>query len=308
MRRALCAIALSALLDPSCLALSAWQTSSDVGQTAKTTRQQDLNNPASYVGSDVCLTCHSDVSKNSGSPHAQLALSHSTGQTCESCHGPGKAHVDSGGDATKIFRFSTASKKQIDGTCLNCHSATHPNFERSEHAKADVSCISCHSIHSFKSEESVLKVAQPQLCQTCHADVTLAFAQPFHHRVDEGLMKCTDCHDPHGSFQSNQLRATADQNAICSKCHTETAGPFVYEHPVVKTEGCLTCHSPHGSSNPRLLKVSNVNTMCLQCHSASINFTAPGTPSFHNQAAQYQACTVCHTQIHGSNASAVFFK
>ncbi len=80
-------------------------------------------------------------------------------------------------------------------------------------------------------------------------------------------MKCSDCHDPHGTFQDKQLKSTPDQNAVCTKCHTETAGPFVYEHPVIKTEGCTTCHSPHGSPNARLLNVGNVNTLCLQCHS-----------------------------------------
>ena len=39
--------------------------------------------------------------------------------------------------------------------------------------------------------------------------------------------------------------------------------------------------------------------MCLQCHSPSMNFTAPGIPSFHNQANQYQACTPGAAQIHG---------
>jgi predicted CXXCH cytochrome family protein len=92
------------------------------------------------------------------------------------------------------------------------------------------------------------------------------------------------------------------------KCHTEVAGPFVYPHPVIPTEGCTGCHYPHGSPNPRLLTRNNVNSLCLQCHTASMNFTAPGVPSFHNQANQYQACTVCHSQIHGSNTDPVFFK
>ncbi len=34
------------------------------------------------------------------------------------------------------------------------------------------------------------------------------------------------------------LSNTTASASICTKCHTETAGPFVYEHPVVKTEGC----------------------------------------------------------------------
>lgn len=262
-----------------------------------------------YVGNDVCVTCHADSAKSfAKNPHSRLAVMHNGELTsCESCHGPGKAHVDSGGDPTKIFRFTTASPRQINATCFSCHTAAHPNFPLSEHAKAGLSCTDCHSTHHFKSEPA-LKTSQPELCETCHADVKTAFSLPFHHRVPEGLLKCTDCHDPHGTFQSHQLRATADQNAICTKCHTETAGPFIYEHPVVKAEGCTTCHSPHGSPNPRLLNVSNVNALCLQCHSASMNFTTPGTPSFHNQAAQYVACTNCHTQIHGSNASADFFK
>jgi len=111
-----------------------------------------------------------------------------------------------------------------------------------------------------------------------------------------------------GTFQDKLLKTSADQNAVCTKCHAETLGPFVYEHPPLKLEGCTSCHFPHGSPNPRLLTRNNVNSLCLQCHSASMNFTAPGTPSFHNQANQYQACTNCHVMIHGSNASSVFFK
>jgi DmsE family decaheme c-type cytochrome len=104
------------------------------------------------------------------------------------------------------------------------------------------------------------------------------------------------------------LRSSIAGDASCVKCHTEKAGPFVYEHPPIKTEGCSSCHSPHGSPNPRLLTRNNVNTLCLQCHSGlNEQFTAPGTPSFHNMANQYQACTVCHTQIHGSNTHPAFF-
>ncbi len=265
---------------------------------------------SAFAGSETCALCHSDESKKfNDNPHTRLALEHGgTGVTCESCHGPGKAHADAGGDATKIFRFSKAAPKEVDAKCLNCHANDHANFSRTAHGGAGVSCVSCHSIHAFKVEDHLLQVAEPSLCEGCHTDAKVAFAQPFHHRVPEGLMKCTDCHDPHGTFKDTLLRSSADQNAICTKCHAETAGPFVYEHPPVKIEGCTSCHLPHGSSEPRLLTRNNVNSLCLQCHTASVNFTAPGTPSFHNQANQYQACTVCHVQIHGSNSSSVFFK
>jgi len=281
----------------------------DGKQQAATAQKANTVNPDNYVGSEVCETCHAEVLKKfPDNPHSRLALMHGgKGVTCESCHGPGKEHVESGGDATKIFQFIKATPKVVDDKCLECHSGAHPNFDRSAHGEANVSCISCHSVHSFHSESGMLKVSQPKLCYTCHTDIKPAFAQPFHHKVDEGLVSCSDCHNPHGTFKQKELRSSIAGDAVCVKCHTEKAGPFVYEHPPIKTEGCTFCHFPHGSPNPRLLTRNNVNQLCLQCHSASINFNAPGTPSFHNMANQYQACTVCHTQIHGSNSSVVFF-
>lgn len=310
MRRILSGVAMLVLL-PIFWSVGRVNAAGEKPPQAVADSKTDPATAAGYSGSESCALCHADVARKFGAnPHSRLALMHGgKGVTCENCHGPGKAHVESGGDATKIFRFTTASAKEVEAKCLACHSGAHPNFERSPHGEAGVGCTSCHSVHSSASEENyLLKTSQPKLCYTCHTDIKPAFAQPFHHKVDEGLIKCSDCHDPHGTFQSNQLRATADQNAICSKCHTETAGPFVEEHPVVKTEGCTSCHSPHGSPNPRLLNVSNVNTLCLQCHSASMNFNPAGTPSFHNQATQYVSCTNCHTQIHGSNVDRYFFR
>jgi len=270
---------------------------------------------ADFVGSETCSTCHAEVLKSfAGNPHAKLAMLHGgKGITCEGCHGPGKAHVESGGDATKIFRFSQATAKQVDATCLGCHEQAHPNFERSPHGEAGVGCTSCHSVHASGNDLSLLKAPQPGLCYTCHTSTESAFALPFHHQVDEGLMKCSDCHDTHGTFKRKQLRTTAEENAICTKCHTDTAGPFAFEHPVVKAEGCVACHTPHGSPNARLLNVSNVNTLCLQCHSATNLSQFPNAVSeqggpVHNQATQYVACTNCHSQIHGSNATYNFFR
>lgn len=261
-----------------------------------------------FVGAETCATCHKEVAKGfANNPHSRLALEHGgTGVTCESCHGAGKAHVDGGGDVSKIFDPAKATAKEVDEKCLSCHRGTHSNFERSAHGEGNVSCISCHSVHNPGAPLHLLKVAQPQLCFQCHTDVKPQFSMPFHHKVEEGLIQCTDCHDPHGTFGNHSLKSATQQDMVCTKCHTETAGPFVYEHPVVKTEGCTACHTPHGGPNPRLLNRANVNTICLQCHSPSPNFTTGAMPTFHNQAAQYQACTVCHTAIHGSNVNAHF--
>ena len=152
------------------------------------------------------------------------------------------------------------------------------------------------------TNQFLLVKAQPTLCYSCHLKVKPQFNMPFHHRVEEGLIQCSDCHNPHGGFLGKQLRCSAAaRDAVCFTCHVDKQGPFVFEHQAVKTEGCETCHSPHGSPNPRLLKTSNLNILCLKCHTASSFSSASGTPDFHNQAAQFQACTTCHAQIHGSN-------
>ncbi len=262
---------------------------------------------ADFVGSDTCATCHEDVAKGfANNPHTKIAMMHGkSGVTCEGCHGPGKAHVDGGGDVSKIFNPAKASAKQVDQTCLKCHAGTHPNFERSPHAKADVGCTGCHSVHAPKASEYLLKASQPQLCYQCHTDVKPSFGMPFHHRVNEGLVKCSDCHDAHGTFGENNLRSTADQNAVCTKCHTDVRGPFVFEHAPVKAEGCTACHTPHGSQNARLLNMPTIATLCNQCHSpvaaGAVHGIDPGSNTV-------TPCIDCHTMIHGSNLSQAFIR
>jgi len=258
--------------------------------------------PSDFVGAEICATCHEEASKKfATNPHTKMTEMHgSNGATCENCHGAGKAHVEGGGDKTKIFNPAKASAKDVDAKCLSCHAGAHPNFERSPHAKANVGCTSCHSVHASTEKEHLLKAAEPTLCFQCHNDVKPQFSMPFHHKVNEGAVKCGDCHDVHGTFGNSNLKSTADQNAICTKCHMEKRGPFVYEHAAVKGEGCLSCHTPHGSQNARLLNMPSINVLCAQCHSMV------ATNSIHNatvlsQSSDVTPCIGCHTMIHGSN-------
>ncbi|MGB0036860.1 MAG: DmsE family decaheme c-type cytochrome [Candidatus Acidiferrales bacterium] len=275
---------------------------------------------SNYVGPEVCKTCHEDIYKGwEKTPHWKTTLDTHGGPSehgCEACHGPGSAHVEGGGDKSKIFTFKGVAAKEISSRCLTCHTSSHEQsgFSRSVHLQNNVSCIDCHSPHHPKESEHLMKEKQPQLCYGCHLETKQQFARPFHHRVNEGLVRCTDCHNPHGTNQAKMLRATSSQDLVCFKCHTDKQGPFVFEHQPVKVEGCVACHVPHGSSNPRLLKRSQVNVLCLECHSISLDTTGVGVEGplpagpAHNQNQKYQACTMCHTQIHGSNFSFVFFK
>jgi DmsE family decaheme c-type cytochrome len=262
---------------------------------------------AHYLGVDVCKTCHSDLYEKNfeNTPHFKTTLR--SGHGCESCHGPGSAHVEGGGDVTKILSFKKLSPQEVNTRCLSCHGETHEqrHFASSAHASNDVGCLDCHSPHHATEAEHLLIRAQPALCYGCHTSTKADFARPYHHRVEEGLVQCADCHNVHGTTTLRQVRTLPSGDFVCFKCHADKQGPFVYEHVPVKTEGCSSCHTPHGSTNSRLLRVSQVNLLCLQCHTFPVQ--GPQGPA-HNQAAKYQACTMCHTAIHGSNASSVFFR
>jgi predicted CXXCH cytochrome family protein len=313
-----------------------WLASSISHSAASSQSQTPASANSDYVGSDACKDCHEDQFK------AFLKTSHSDlskmgswkGQVtgCEACHGPGKAHIEEG-DPTKIRSFKNKSPKEISETCLTCHAGREErnNFRRGEHWRNDIGCTDCHSSHSNlttrhisqsitfvgpasaqnpkSSSISLLKMTEPQLCISCHGEVKPDFSKPFHHKVLEGVMKCSDCHNPHGGFELKQARLATGADAACIKCHADKQGPFTYEHAPLKTEGCTACHTPHGSSNPRLLRFSAVNQLCLTCHSVAhdVGAVEPAGPQ-HNQNAQYANCTACHVKVHGSNTSPVFFR
>lgn len=276
------------------------------------------SDPSLYVGVDTCKTCHQlEAGTFDRGPHWNTQVGNRKGpqwQGCEGCHGPGKAHVDSGGDPTKIIRFTTLNARQASERCLACHEKNerYENFMRSPHLRNGIGCTSCHSIHhphAFSRAEGLLVSTQPRLCYGCHRDVAADFSKPEHHRVNEGLMVCTDCHNPHGAFLPHNLRTSASQGWVCAKCHIDTAGPFVFEHAPVKEEGCVSCHNPHGSTNPHMMTRPQVNQVCLECHSEILaTAVAPGAPTFHNQATKFSQCILCHVAVHGSNTDPFFFK
>jgi len=270
-------------------------------------------NAPDYAGAQACQACHADIYTGwEKSPHWKQTYKEGgiAKHGCEDCHGAAASHVADPADTSKLFLFEKASAKEIDARCLGCHAGgtQHMNTINSEHAKNEVSCIACHSPHHGKDSDFLLVKSQPELCYSCHLAKKAEFAMPFHHRVNEGLIRCTDCHNPHGTVRPKQVRTSSTQDAVCFTCHTDKQGPFVFEHQPVKIDGCQSCHLVHGGPNPHMLKLSNLNLLCLQCHTQSSFSGAPGAPSFHNQASFFQSCVLCHSQIHGSNFDPTFFK
>jgi DmsE family decaheme c-type cytochrome len=261
---------------------------------------------AKPIGSTGCLACH-DASQAdlSGTVHAGLDLA----GMCESCHGPGSVHQESyeaahilGGEA-----LQSVTNAERSGMCLSCHETMASSWSRSPHDVREVSCWTCHpdAIHSGVEVEDPVEPPQPgglpdggRFCFQCHFEVEQEFLLQVRHPVTGGSMSCTDCHGPHG--EEGTVETAVDVTDLCTGCHVEVAGPWIYEHDAM-FEGCTSCHEPHGSPNPKLLAQTG-NGLCLQCHVDALHpiVGGAGHASYMGAGA---TCWQCHFEVHGSNTS-----
>jgi DmsE family decaheme c-type cytochrome len=153
-----------------------------------------------------------------------------------------------------IFDPVTATPKRWTKNAWHAMAASTQALSARPTGRAVLAASACHIIHAPGSPNHLLKMEQPQLCFQCHSDVKPQFSMPFHHKVEEGLIDCTDCHDAHGASWREYAALLLDgSSSMCTKCHVPVAGPFDYEHAAVKAEGCMACHVPHGGPNPQLL-------------------------------------------------------
>jgi len=230
---------------------------------------------AKYIGSKECEQCHEQIYKDfQTADHSLLVMGgpNTLNAGCESCHGPGSLHSDSGGEVKPPYSFTIGQPVANDfGAKL--------------------------STPAPRAVETV--------CYTCHAEVRGQFGLASHHPVPEGRMSCTECHSPHKGFAhvggSTALRA---QDENCLKCHPVQRGPFVFEHEAMH-EGCTTCHGAHGTVNAKLLTVRDSN-LCMKCHFQQVQggqILIGG--SDHTLRIQQGTCWTagCHEAVHGSRVN-----
>lgn len=262
---------------------------------------------AEYAGAEACQTCHEEqATKLKGTQHGKRAFGYLSDRGCEGCHGPAAVHVEDPTIEANQPRITDLAVREIAARCQECHSgAGHMFWKGGRHSTAGVTCTDCHGIHSYASDHAQLKAGSVMdTCFACHKDIRVDTMRASHHPIREGKITCTDCHDPHGTPNDNNI-PTASVNEKCYECHAEKRGPFLWEHAPVR-ENCLTCHTPHGSNHQKLQRTS-VPYLCQQCHS---NTRHPGTlydattlPGASRQSSRVfeRGCVNCHANIHGSN-------
>jgi predicted CXXCH cytochrome family protein len=209
---------------------------------------------AEFTGSESCAECHAEIARGFvTASHARLKApgAHAVNVGCESCHGPGSIHQQSGGARGTIINMRKSPE-----TCFQCHLEIAGRFRLPSHhpvMEGKMSCGDCHNPHKgdvIIGSGTALSTEQ-DTCGKCH----VAQRGPFvfeHEAVREG---CTTCHQPHGSVNARML---VERNAVlCLKCHfqQQTVGGKIYiggqEHSSRLSRGtCWTagCHeSVHGS-------------------------------------------------------------
>jgi predicted CXXCH cytochrome family protein len=204
-------------------------------------------------GRELCTFCHI----NKGGTSDPVAHKPFADGECLKCHDP------HGSEA----RFNLR-KEDTNSLCLSCHAAVLENHTSVHKAVTEKNCTACHQAHSSEHKRLLVKETR-ELCLSCHEDVAhqVQTAVSFHDPMKPGNSDCLQCHTPHASDTSHQLKAPPAE--LCGKCHLEIAKTAMNasnpHSAVLEGEACLNCHKPHGSEHAKLMKGAPVET-CLACH------------------------------------------
>ena len=151
-----------------------------------------------------CFQCHSTGNLRLEA-HGTL-IPGEPGVRCEACHGPGAAHVQSGGGIDNIFNPSRLDAAGVNRFCGNCHrqppaadaetdwnnpwNVRHqpPYLGQSRcflRSQGKLSCLTCHSPHTALQRDAAV---YDRRCAECHPGVK--------HRTRTAGARCVSCHMP----------------------------------------------------------------------------------------------------------------
>jgi len=182
-------------------------------------RDQELGRSRQGDAARQCVLCHAVTLPD----HSLMPEKRFLGVGCESCHGPGGAHVAAmqAGNFTDLHmeKIDRWSATQINEFCGKCHTA--------------------QGIESLPEQQSITEV-QTQRFQAYGLMQSACFTQ------GQTKLSCISCHDPHTDASHNPRT----YEAVCLQCHTahpsQTRSQSVRGKvcPVNASSGCIGCHMP----------------------------------------------------------------
>ena len=227
---------------------------------------------AEYVGTEKCGECHEEIVRDfRTATHSRLKAPGPNAQNmgCESCHGPGSLHSQSGGASHTIVNPGKSPQ-----ACFACHLEVRAQFQLPHHhpvLEGRMNCSDCHNPHKGNAIKSggtnmaqavrgggVAFLGQNDTCFQCHS----AQRGPWVYEHEALRQGCVVCHSPHGSVNQRLLN---ERNAtLCLKCHLQEQtqpGKILIgdiDHSSFLQQGtCWSagCHEePHGSNVTPLLR------------------------------------------------------
>lgn len=264
---------------------------------------------SNYVGPDVCAECHPDVVKTwSMTVHRRTLFNEDPSKKgCEACHGPGKEHVEAGGDPEAIIRPEKLKPDQTAAICMKCHTQADVTLWRtSQHARAKISCTNCHDSHSPDTGTLVKDIENGKL-QLNGLTKSIQDAELAANIEAEGSSQRQAEIEKVVELKAQRDRLTKSLKGletvyhrsaepyVCYNCHKaqEVQGKLPSHHPIDENKMvCSDCHNPHGGP-AGMLRGESVNETCFRCHAEKLG------PFVFDHPPVSEDCTICH-KPHGS--------
>ncbi len=153
-------------------------------------------------------------------------------------------------------------------------------------------CQVCHSSETPGAND--LAQEAPESCYTCHKDEPKAY---MHSPASLGA--CLLCHSPHES--ENKFLLNEKIPDLCYLCHDRIQAIIDDERSVTHApakDDCAGCHDPHGSDINNMFLVSDMTTLCTECHveeNVPIEKYTANVTHKHQPVEEAGRCAQCHT-------------
>ncbi len=164
--------------------------------------------------------------------------------------------------------------------------AGYRRFYRHDGISVMERCSECHETGTGKESYRMIKPVSTCGTGNCHSD--MGRKQYVHGPVGAGV--CIHCHNPHGSFDENEL--SREDKSLCLVCHVDAESFWKKSniHYPLDAGECTGCHSPHESEVRYQLLHDSESELCFECHGKE---AITGGEVVHTPV-QMLECSMCH--------------
>ncbi|HEV8244151.1 MAG TPA: multiheme c-type cytochrome, partial [Polyangiaceae bacterium] len=262
-----------------------------------------------------CVQCHSVAGRPQHDEASDQFATEAVelGIACESCHGPGQAHVQkqhnpaqryltrwSGGNDETIVNPLRLDQARASQICGQCHAYFVPRDENSWWRAGFAETY--RAGESLERSRLLLEPSRAEWRAAVEADPDSIFWPDGTIRIGgreyNGMVRsacyerghgpkklsCLSCHSMHQSEPDDQLSEAGSSDAACSKCHAELSRQgSAHTHHAADSTGsrCIGCHMPFTSY--ALFK--GIRSHRVDSPSVNRELAAP----------RPNACNLCHT-------------